>query len=579
MPWHGPRAPGERPTLGWVVADWIRENCVIPDREFAGHPFEPCDEQLEFLFAFYELHEDAEERQMFQGEWRPDLTQNNAWVYDRGGQLVAPQKWGKSPFAAAIVIAEAYGPVLFDGWDDDGEPKGRPWRTPKIQITAHSEDQTKNTWGALLPMIRLGKLEHEIIDTGVTRINLPNGGWIEPASSAAKSRHGQPITFAVQDETHSWLEADGGWKLADTQRRGVAGMGGRFLETTNAWDPAEESVAQRTFEKETSVCKLMLHGGPGSVRNHAERMRVLKRVYGSAWWAQAQLDSISSDIDSLLEKGEYAQAERFYLNRVVPAEDRVFDPRRWRELARPNTHIPDGELITVGIDGARYVDALAIIATDVKTGFQWPLGIWQRPEGANDGYEHPMDEVDAVMTDAYNRYRVWRIYIDPGSQYANISNLVDMWMGRWGEKRVFSWLMSRPKITAYMIREYVSAVMTGDLTHDGDPLFAKHVANARRKMITAYDEDGRKMYVLSKDAPGSPNKIDSAAAAALSWAARGDAIAAGAVAVGSYDDPLNKCGRCGHLRRLHVPACRGTVRVGRSRVSDECPAFVEPIPE
>ena len=34
-------------------------------------------------------------------------------------------------------------------------------------------------------------------------------------------------------------------KVADTQYRGLAGMGGRAALTTNAWDPGEESVAQR----------------------------------------------------------------------------------------------------------------------------------------------------------------------------------------------------------------------------------------------------------------------------------------------------------------------------------------------
>ena len=46
-------------------------------------------------------------------------------------------------------------------------------------------------------------------------------------------------------------------------------MGGRFMETGNAWDPAEESVAQSTFEKESGVFKMMLQPGPGSVRNHS----------------------------------------------------------------------------------------------------------------------------------------------------------------------------------------------------------------------------------------------------------------------------------------------------------------------
>ena len=33
-------------------------------------------------------------------------------------------------------------------------------------------------------------------------------------------------------------------------RRGLAGMGGRWLSTPNAWDPTEESVAQYTAEHE-----------------------------------------------------------------------------------------------------------------------------------------------------------------------------------------------------------------------------------------------------------------------------------------------------------------------------------------
>jgi hypothetical protein len=108
------------------------------------------------------------------------------FVYDRGGQLCRPQKWGKGPFASAIICAEAdpEGPVLSDGWDANGEPVGRPWPTPHIQVTAVSEDQTDNVWRALRPMIELGDIAADIPDTGLTRINLPSGGLIEPVTSA-----------------------------------------------------------------------------------------------------------------------------------------------------------------------------------------------------------------------------------------------------------------------------------------------------------------------------------------------------------------------------------------------------------
>src|SRR5574342_158279 len=150
MPWRGPRTKGERPTLGFVVLDFIESSCVIPDGLYQGDPFILSEEQREFTLALYELQPDA----------KPNPTKpSRAFVHDRGGQLVAPQKWGKGPFSAAIVLAEAYGPVLFDGWDADGEPVGRPWPTPHIQITAVSEDQTENVWRALLPMITLGELK------------------------------------------------------------------------------------------------------------------------------------------------------------------------------------------------------------------------------------------------------------------------------------------------------------------------------------------------------------------------------------------------------------------------------------
>jgi hypothetical protein len=51
------------------------------------------------------------------------------------------------------------------------------------------------------------------------------------------------------------VQSNGGHKLADNQRRGLAGTGGRFFETPNAWDPVEDSVAQRTFEAESDVFK------------------------------------------------------------------------------------------------------------------------------------------------------------------------------------------------------------------------------------------------------------------------------------------------------------------------------------
>jgi hypothetical protein len=160
------------------------------------------------------------------------------------------------------------------------------------------------------------ELSQLIPDTGETRINLPNGGRIEPVTSQARSRLGQRVTFVVQDETGTWTKSNGGQLLADTQRRGLAGMGGRAIETTNAWDPSENSVAQQTFESRAVDVNRDFRQAPVSLSytNKAERRRIHKAVYGDSWWID--LDRIESEAAELVER-DPAQAERFFGNRVV----------------------------------------------------------------------------------------------------------------------------------------------------------------------------------------------------------------------------------------------------------------------
>ena len=532
MPWRGPSYAGEFPTLGYVVAEWIQTFCVIPDRDFRGMPFLLTDEQLRFLVFLYAL------------------TPEGKWRYPRGAQLVRPQKWGKGPLAAAYVCAEAEGPVCFDGWDAQGEPVGRPWATPHIQITACSEEQTDNTWRAIQPMIELGPLGESFIpDTGLTRINLQGGGLIEPVTASARSRLGQRITAAVQDQTESWIRSNNGYWLADNQRRNLAGMSGRFLETCNAPDPAEQSVASRT-PNEPGVYIDDTDGGPGSVRNKAERRKVMRKVYGDSILERGgwvDLDRIDGETEALLEH-DPAQAERFFLNRKIADEGAAFDWLNFKRLAKPRT-IPHGETVALGIDGARHDDAIAVIATHVRTGYQWPVIILERPPNAPEDYEHDQSAVDGAVADVMERYVVWRAYCD--DQY--IGTLVENWQNRYGHKRVVIWHTNRPRPIAWAVRNYEDAVASGDLEHDGDQTFIAHIRQARRRKLTVLDDNERQMHTLCKDTIGSPRKIDAAMAAVLSWEARSDCIAAGAIYLGPDPTPEPES-KPDHYSPNHAPA-------------------------
>jgi hypothetical protein len=541
MPWRGEAYVGEVPTLGYEIASWVQAYCVVPDRENRGDPFRLTDQQLRFVCYMYAL------------------TPEGRWLYQRGAQLVRPQKSGKGPLAAALVAAEAAGPVKFAGWDAAGEPVGKPWATPHIQITACSEEQTANTWRALQPMIELGPLRDWIPDSGLTRINLAGGGIIEPVTASARSRLGQRTTFVVQDQTESWVQSNNGWWLADNQRRNLAGMSGRFLETCNAPDPVEQSVAQRT-PTEPGVFIDDVDGGPGSVRNKAERRRVLRKVYGDVTTDKGgwvDLDRIDAEIEALIEH-DPAQAERFFMNRKLAAEGAAFDPEVFARLWKPGHRVPRGAVIAIGVDGARHMDALAIVATEVATGYQWPLIIVERPPHAPEDYEHDLEAVDGAVTQAMEDYLVWRLYAD--DQY--ISPLIERWQNRFGMRRVAIWHTNRPRPIAWAVRAYEEAVAAGDLSHDGNPVFLTHIRNARRRKLTVLDDKERQMHTLSKAHITSMAKIDAAMAAVLSWEARSDCVAAGAVDMGPAAAPAAAPRPPDRYEPDHAPAALALAATG-----------------
>ena len=518
MPWRGPEYPGEFPSLGWGVVELIHAKCRIPDGPHRGDPFLLTEEQQRFIVWHYRIDPDA----------HLDLDRPSAPFVFRRSQLVRPQKWGKGPLSAAMVCAEGdpEGPVLFDGWGADGEPVGRPWGTPWIQVTAVSEDQTDNVWRSLIPMIELGDFAGSIDDTGQTRINLPGGGLVEPVTASARSRLGQRITFAVQDETHSWIKRNGGHYLSRNQLRNLAGMGGRSIETTNAWDPSEDSVAQRTYESKTSdVHKDYPTPLPVSFANKRERRRIFRVAYGDSRWVD--LDRIEAEAAEIMEQ-DPANAERFFGNRIVTGSDAAFDPVRWGDLAGrpPKTGKRRRlEVITAGFDGARFEDSTGLVATHVATGYQWVAGVWEKPDGvAGDVWEVPEHEVTDALAGLFADWTVWRVYADP----PRWESTIDAWIGTYGPDKIIPWWTLRTKAMAWALRNFAVAQTRGELSHDDHPAYAAHIRNSRRiRHPQLRDDEGRPMWTIQKDRPGSPLKIDLAMAGCLSWEARGDAIAAG----------------------------------------------------
>jgi hypothetical protein len=529
----------------YVALEWIERHCVVPDGFRKGEPFRMYRWQLEYLANFYLVRGDA--------RWIPERpVLAPAFVYRRG-LLVGPQKLGKSPHTAAHVTLEGVGPALFAGWagaDEGyacadhgcrcgweypyelGEPKGMPWPTPLIQITAYSEEQTDNIYDALRPMIDDGPLHDLIPKTGEQFIRLPGGGRIDIVTASAQSRLGQRVTFVPQTEVGLWTPHNRMDRVADTQYRGLAGMGGRATLESNAWDPAANSIAQREYESGAAdVYRQMTHPPKNlSYANKRDRRKIHRAVYPPDTLRQngghVDLDSIEAEAADMAAR-DLAQAARFFGNILAPGQGRAFDVDLFKKLAvKESREVPDGALIVIGGDGSRIWDATSLIATEIDTGYQWPLGIWERPADVKN-WEVPVEQVDQVLTAAMERFNVWRVYFDPPYWESWIA----AWAGRWGDDVVKEWWTNRPKAFGYALRSWAEAQRSGELSHCArtDPwceLFTAHVGNAYRE-DTAYRDDGAPVWIVQKEREGSPLKIDSVPAAALSWEARMDALAAG----------------------------------------------------
>jgi hypothetical protein len=219
--------------------------------------------------------------------------------------------------------------------------------------------------------------------------------------------------------------------------------------------------------------------------------------------------------------------KRVWFNQWVKGGAKAFDPAAWAAGGAAWSEIPAGELVVLGFDGARKKDSTGIVATHVETGVQQPVACWERPENADDDWEVPAAEVDLEVEAAFTRWNVWRLYGDPPYW----DEWLDTWEGRY-PGRVQRWWTNRLKPMAWALRSYKQAMDLGTLTHtvggELDELMAEHIANAVRQTLPIRTDDDEPLWVIRKERPDSPNKIDLAVAGALSWEARGDAIASGA---------------------------------------------------
>ncbi|QWW20139.1 hypothetical protein I6B53_03310 [Schaalia sp. 19OD2882] len=542
MPWK-PLEGDEFPTLGFDVADWMTAYLLRPDTDNA-EPFVPTQEQLDFLVNFYEVDPITCER-----------------VKTRG-VLSRPRGWGKSPFVAALAAVEAMGPVLCDGWDAQGQPVGVPWstrRTPLVQATATTDDQTSNTWDPLLEMLRGSPAQDEYrLDVMDSFVALRRGR-IETRTSSATSVKGARAVFAVMDQTETWLPGNGGIKLARTLRSNARKVGGTTVETPNAYTVGERSVAEMTAReadliaagkvKELAARTLLYDHREAplttDLADHDSLIEGLRVAYGDSsrdprgcvlhdppctpGWVN--LETITAEFWA--PSADPAQMSSDFLNQITSASDAWLSMPELRAIEDRTKVVSSTEPITLGFDGSEgrkigLADSTVLIGYSVTQKHFFRVGIWSQPDGpAGEGWTPPKLEIEQTVKAAFERFNVVGFYADPSAGWAQ---LVKEWEAAYHGRLKAKISASEPirypqrnvSQTCQNFADMLSAIRLCEVTYDGDPTFTAHLLNARKAPRQAG-------YVLVKPPDDQDcSKIDAAWGAMFAFKAGLDAVGKGA---------------------------------------------------
>ena len=500
-------------TLGWQAIQWAAKWLQHEDET----PWRYTPEQARFVLWWFALDEAGR------------------FLY-RDGVFQRMKGHGKDPLGATLCAFEFVGPcrvdpsgrTVEDPWGNE-HPAGVPHPQAWVQTAAVSLTQTRNTMLLFPSYFTKAAIKEYEIDLGKEIIYAHHGAQqIQAVTSSARAMEGNRPTFVLRNETHHWRTVNEGHAMDRVIARNLAKSKGgqaRALSITNAYEPGEESVAQKAREDyenvvagrfvDVGVLYDSLEAPPDARLCAEDAPAVLAAVRGDAHWLDIQ--TIVQEI--LDPRNPPSQSRRFYYNQIVATEDAWVTPQEWDALA-DTAEVADGEPITLGFDGSLTDDHCALIGCRISDGYTFKIGVWD-PEDY--GGEAPREEIDGKVRQAFERFDVVGFFSDlhPWESY------VDAWAQGLGKERgrelcVFAsqrhriaWDMRarQKEFTLEGCERVHNEITEGAFKHDGDRQVRQHVHNARRRPNawgTAFGKQHRESH----------RKVDSLAALILARMAR-----------------------------------------------------------
>jgi phage terminase large subunit-like protein len=391
---------------------------------------------------------------------------------------------------------------LFDG-DEGGE----------VYSCAAEKEQARITFGDARKIIEREPELASMCNIYRDVIEVPSTGSIWRVLSAeAYSKEGLNASAVIFDEVHALQDRT----MWDVMQLSMASRRQPMMLATTTCGVKSDSTGQ-----DSTAYQLYQYG------QKVARGEIIDPSFGMWWWeAPAESDhrleetwmqanpgygdlNSKVDFESMVKRTPEAEFRTKRCNQWVSSQNAWLPAGVWDSL-QAEVQVDDLADVVLGVDGSFNGDTTAVIAVTVpKTKEEkphvWLVKAWERqPNDADDWRVDTLEVEQTIIEFAQKHPNTREIAFDPFRWQRTMQALMDLGLP------VVEYPSTSARRMVGACQKVFDSVTEATLTHDGDPLLARHLDNCKLKI----DNLGARIV---KESRASSRRIDAAVAFVIAY--------------------------------------------------------------
>jgi phage terminase large subunit-like protein len=444
-------------------------------------------------------------------EWQKDLLRHVFARGDDGGlrhriNLIGmPRKQGKSAVASTLGVYSLFGSGI----------KGA-----EVYSCAADRDQARIVFADAKRMVEASPDLMSMAKLYRDAIEIPEFNSVyRVLSSEAFTKEGLSPTAVIFDELHAQPNRE----LFDVMSlaQGARGSMATLIAITTAGVKTDNTGKD-------SICYSLYQYGQKVARGEID-----DPSFFMAWWEAPQeadhrlqetweianpgLGDICalSDFESSVRRTPEAEFRTKRCNQWVSSQLSWLPTGTWDACETVREIDTDAEYV-LGFDGSFNGDTTVIVGCRIPTDDEdkphlFLVKAWEKPLDSDDSWRVDIQDAENAILDFCSRYKVREVACDPFRWQRSMEVLQDAGVP------IVEWPSTSARRMVVGCAAFYDAVLEERITHDGDPLLARHLDNA----VVKIDNLGPRIV---KENRGSNRRIDAAVAAVIAYDRSGSRI-------------------------------------------------------